>query len=271
MHQSVWRGLAKRSKDTIYTELSIDEKAFQKGHFYISVLSCPTSGNVLEVAQDRTKEACENLLNQSLTEIQKAQVKTVSLDMWPAYNSAVSKILPKASKVHDRFHLIKYLNEAVDKVRKREVKHTEELKKSRYALLKNICNLSVKQATKLEDALRENLTVAEAWGIKETFKWLFGSSDYHQAHDKYGQWVSYVNWANIPELTKVAKMFSNHIVGVCNALVEKTSNAMAERLNGKIQLIKTIGRGYRTFNNFRSAILFFNGGLDLRNHLKPQI
>ena len=62
---------------------------------------------------------------------------------------------------------------------------------------------------------------------------------------------------------KVAKMFTNHIKGVCNALVENISNAMAERLNGKIQELKTVGKGYRNFNNFRSAVLFFNGGLSL--------
>ncbi len=58
-------------------------------------------------------------------------------------------------------------------------------------------------------------------------------------------------------------MFTNHIVGVCNALVETISNAIAERLNGKIQELKTVGRGYRKFDNFRSAVLFFNGGLNL--------
>jgi len=41
---------------------------------------------------------------------------------------------------------------------------------------------------------------------------------------------------------------------------------MAERLNGKIQEIKTIGRGYATFENFRSALLFFYGGIDLYPH-----
>ncbi len=61
-------------------------------------------------------------------------------------------------------------------------------------------------------------------------------------------------------------MFTRHIIGVCNALVETLSKAMAERLNGKIQEIKTIGRGYRTFQNFRSAILFFNDGLNLYPH-----
>jgi transposase len=51
--------------------------------------------------------------------------------------------------------------------------------------------------------------------------------------------------------------------GVINALIFNFNNAMAERLNGKIQEIKTVGRGYRTFKNFRSAILFFHGGLSL--------
>tara|TARA_R110001583_G_scaffold41889_3_gene133094 strand:+ start:1126 stop:1428 length:303 start_codon:yes stop_codon:yes gene_type:complete len=53
-------------------------------------------------------------------------------------------------------------------------------------------------------------------------------------------------------------MFNNHVKGVCNALTKNFSNAMAERLNGKIQEIKTVARGYRTFNDFRSAVLFFS-------------
>ena len=61
-------------------------------------------------------------------------------------------------------------------------------------------------------------------------------------------------------------MFKAHLAGVVASLVMHFSNAMAERLNGKIQEIKTIGRGYRTFANFRSVILFFHGGLDLYPH-----
>ena len=58
-------------------------------------------------------------------------------------------------------------------------------------------------------------------------------------------------------------MFNNHLEGVCNAMVESFSNAMAERLNGKIKEVKSVGRGYRTFKNFRGAILFFHGGVNL--------
>jgi len=77
------------------------------------------------------------------------------------------------------------------------------------------------------------------------------------------KWVRDSYLKHIKEITKVVKMFKNHIPGIINALITKFSNAMAERLNGKIQEIKTVGRGYRTFKNFRSAILFFYGGLNL--------
>ncbi len=60
-------------------------------------------------------------------------------------------------------------------------------------------------------------------------------------------WGAYVLGSNIKEMIKVAKIFNNHLKGVCNEMVESFSNAMAERLNGKIQEIKTVARGYRTF------------------------
>ena len=67
----------------------------------------------------------------------------------------------------------------------------------------------------------------------------------------------------IKEVNKVIMMFLSHSKGVINALICNINNAMAERLNGKIQEVKLVGRGYRIFDNFRSAILFFHGGLDL--------
>ena len=263
MHNATERGLQRRDSKEVYKQLSIDEKSFQKGHNYVTVLSNPEKGIIIDVVKDRTLESAKSLLNNSLTSFQKSEVETISLDMWKAFNSAVDEILPKAKKVHDRFHLIKYLNEAVDNVRKREVKKNEVLKNSRYAMLKNKFNLTEKQHFKFEEVLRLNTEVSYIWRLKECFKGLFGCKDYQEAFNRYSDWKSFVNWERIPELTKVANMFSNHIKGVCNALVEDTSNAMAERLNGKIQIIKTIGRGYRKFQNFRSAILFFNGGLNL--------
>ena len=266
IHAASQRGIERRDKNTVYEQLSLDEKAFQKGHNYVTVLSDPSTGTVIDIVKDRTKKACKALLDNALSESQKSKVETISLDMWKAFNTTVDEVLPKAKKVHDRFHLIKYLNEAIDKVRRREVKKNEALVNSRYSLLKNTGNLTKNQYFKFEEVLRLNTAVSYVWRLKESFKSLFGCKDYQEALNRFSDWNSFVLWEAIPELSKVATMFSNHIQGVCNALVETASNAMAERLNGKIQIIKTIGRGYRKFDNFRSAILFFNGGLNLYPH-----
>jgi transposase len=61
---------------------------------------------------------------------------------------------------------------------------------------------------------------------------------------------------NISEVTKVLDMFKRHLERVINALTSSFSNAMAERLNGKILELKTVGKEYRRFENIRSDILF---------------
>ncbi len=69
--------------------------------------------------------------------------------------------------------------------------------------------------------------------------------------------------ADIPEITKVVEMFDRHERGVLNALYMERSNGKAERMNGSIQELQTVGRGYRDVERFRIAVLFFHGGLAL--------
>ncbi len=263
IHLSTERGLERRPKDIAFTNLSIDEKSFRKGHHYITVLSSPLSGSVIDVCEHRDKESCKALLESVISEDNRDKVDTVSMDMWKAYMGSVKEVLPNAKVVHDRFHLIKYLNEAIDKVRRREVKIHEELKNTRFVLLKNKANLTDKQHIVFEHIQAANYQVSKAWTVRENFKDIIGSSSIVEAIGMFVKWGASVLRTNIKEVIKVAKMFNKHLHGVCNALVESFSNAMAERLNGKIQEIKATGRGYRTFKNFRSAILFFHGGLNL--------
>lgn len=267
IHSSVKRGLERRPKDVAFKHLSLDEKSFRKGHQYISVLSSPLAGCVIDVVEGRDKQATKALLEQVITPDNRDFVETVSVDMWKAYLSSVEEVLPKADIVHDRFHLIKYLNDAIDKVRRREVKDHEELKNSRFVLLKNKENLTDKQHIIFEHIQAANYQVSKAWRVREDFKDIFASASIEDAFPLFIQWGASVLNTNIKELIKVAKMFNNHLKGVINALTQSYSNAMAERLNGKIQEIKTVGRGYRTFANFKSAILFFHGGLNLYPHI----
>jgi len=263
IHLSTKRGMERRPLAGLsFDHLSIDEKSFKKGHKYITVLSHPRSGCILDVEEDRTIESCKRLINKSLTIDQQQNVATISMDMWKAFMNTAKQMLPQAEIVHDRFHLVKYLNDAIDKVRRREVKQHQELENSRYALLKNPENRTEKQRIKFEAISASNYEVSKAWQARENFKDLFCSSS-TTGYALYIRWATDTMRKNIKEVTKVVKMFDSHINGVVNALVTTFNNAMAERLNGKIQELKTVGKGYRTFANFRSAILFFNGGLNL--------
>ena len=264
IHLSTERGLSRRDLSKMdFSRLSLDEKSFKKGHEYVSVLSHPRSGFIIDVEEGRTKQSVTKLFNKSMTKQQQESVKTISLDMWKAYISTSKAELPNASIVHDRFHLVKYLNTAIDKVRRREVKDNNELRNSRYALLKNQENLTEKQRVKFDAITQANYEVSKAWQVKENFKNLFDKeTNYINGFYLLIKWIRDSISKQIKEVTKVVTMFKNHLPGVVNALIAKYNNAMAERLNGKIQEIKSIGKGYRTFKNFRSAILFFNGGLD---------
>lgn len=104
-----------------FAYLSIDEKFFKEGHKYITVLSHPRSGCILDVEEGRTIESCKSLLNKSLTTEQQQNVATIRMDMWKAFINMTKQMLPQAEIVHDRFYLIKSLNDAIDKVRRREV------------------------------------------------------------------------------------------------------------------------------------------------------
>jgi transposase len=264
MHNATIRGLEQRkTEENEIEEVSIDEKSFQKGHIYATVLSDPKGGRVLDVEKHRTIEACVKLIKKALTAKQLKNVKKISMDMWKSFINVAKEKLPEAKVVHDKFHLIKYLNEAIDKVRKREVKTHEELKNSRYAMIKNEENLTEKQRIKFAEIREANFEVSRAWQARENFKEVFKNASLEESEAIFQEWYKSVKATGIKEVIKVAEMFSSHLQGVLNAMTSTFSNAMAERLNGKIQLLKAIGRGYRKFDNFRSAILFFYGKLNL--------
>lgn len=172
MQRAVSRGLARRE----YWQpkrIGVDETSFKRRHEYVTVVSDKESGHVLHVADDRTKESLSGYY-ESLTDEQKAGIESVAMDMWRAYITATLEHIPEAEKkiAFDKFHVAKYLGEAVDKVRKQEHKllrtqGREDLTGTKHTWLKNPENMSHRQWNAFT-ALREStLKTARAWAIKE--------------------------------------------------------------------------------------------------------
>jgi transposase len=250
------------------TRVGIDEKSFQSGHQYVTVLSNLEQRCVLDVVKDRTEEATETLVNTALSEEQRKNIKAVCMDMWKPFMNTSEKCLPQADVVHDRFHVMKYLNDAVDTTRRKESKSMAKendpvLKGSKYLFLKNPDNLTDAQRTRFQQLQALNLSTSDAWRMKENFKGFFDSTTLDEAKNFINEWSNDVHISAIPPMKKVAAIFQRHLKGLLNYIKHRITNSVAEGLNALIQEIKFVARGFRRFDNFRVAILFFLGKLDL--------
>src|SRR5215470_6213691 len=120
MERAVERGLARRKAEPI-PYLGVDEKAFRKGHNYLTLVNDLDGSRVLYVAEDRQQSSLDGFWG-TLTEEQKQGIQAVAMDMWDPYVDSVREHLPEAEKkiVFDKFHIAKHLGEAVDQVRRQE-------------------------------------------------------------------------------------------------------------------------------------------------------
>ena len=91
--------------------------------------------------------------------------------------------------------------------------------------------------------------------------WEFQSETWALKHFK--RWYFRATHSRLKPFIKLAKMLKNHLANILTFLCIPITNAAAEGLNSKIQLIKYRARGYRNADRFERAIFFHLGGLDL--------
>lgn len=268
MQRAVARGLLRREA-VFPTQIGVDETAFRKRHDYVTIVSDQQEGNVLHVGSDRRKETLKAWY-ESLTEEQRESIQSVSMDMWPAYINATLENLPEAEEkiAFDKFHVAKYLGEAVDKVRRQEHKALmaegyEDLKGSKHDWLYNPENMTRKQKIRFKSLRDSTLKTARAWAIKELAMSLWHYVSKTWARKGWEQWLSWAVRSRLEPIKDVARTIKEHLWGILNAVVLKVSNGPAEGLNSRIKMIKVRSRGFRNKERFANAIYFHLGGLNL--------
>ncbi len=267
--KAVGRGLSRRKEGDL-RYLGVDEKSFLKGHRYATVVSDLENPRVLDVAQDRKEESLTSLFER-LPEQQRKDIAAVAVDMWEPYRNAIESMLPDADIVHDKFHIAKHLGEAVDAVRKAEHKAllkegTEDLKGTKFLWLKRPERWSDEEKEQFEALKAKGLKVGRAWALKEMFSELWGYSYEKSARKFFKKWYWWATHARLTAMAEVAKLLKRHLDNILTYLKYRITNAVAEGLNSKIQQVKSAARGFRNFENFRIAILFFCGKLDMYPH-----
>jgi len=266
MQRAVARGLERRSIEEV-RRVGMDEKSFGKGHSYVSVMTDLEESRVLEVVEDRTQEAADKLWK-SLPETQRKEVRAVAMDMWKPFMASAKEHVPEAEIVHDRFHVSKHLNEAVDQVRRAENKALRAMGDDRLVGSKQLWlyapkNLSREKKKALDALKNESLKTGRAWALKESFRHFWNYTYASSAEVFFHGWYGWAARSQLTPIRKKAKMLKRHLPNLLSYFRERITNAISEGFNSRIQSIKSSARGFRDFENYRTRILFYCGKLDL--------
>ena len=270
MERAVLRGMVRREKeDCEIAYVGIDEKSFLKGHQYASLATDIKKGRVLDVEEGRKKENAITLLNRAISEKQRATVKAGSMDMWEPFMKAWQEVVGyDAPIVHDKFHVAGYIGKAVDKVRKGEHKTLladghNTLTKTKYLWLKNPDNWNEEEKKQFENLIEDGLKVGRAWALKEAFRKFWEYRREWSALRFFKWWYFRATHSRLKPIIEAAKTLKRHIEGLLSYSAHQITNAATEGLNSKIQNIKASARGFRNFANYRVAILFHCGKLNM--------
>ncbi len=262
-------GLAHRSLDEA-TAIGIDEVQVQKGHNYVTLVYQLNGDRkrLLYVGEGRRKKV---LLYFFFKAGKKwcAKVEFACTDMWKGYLTVVKKKLPNALNVLDRFHIVKKINDAVDSVRRAEVrellKNNQEdvLTNTKYCFLKNPENLTDKQNLKLKDVLQYKLKSVRAYQLKESFQLFWNYDSPYWAKWYLRKWCARAMRSKLEPIKKFVRTVRNHEELILNYFKAKKqySSGAVEGLNRRVNLITRRAYGYKSLEVLETALYHTMGYL----------
>lgn len=248
------------------SKIGVDETSKSKGHDYVSLF--------VDLDEKKTIFVGEGKGSETITEFKKdfvahggkpEDVTDASIDMSPAFIKGVEKEFPQAEITFDKFHIMKIINNAVDEVRKAEVKEQEILRGQKYLFLKNRANLTETQKKSLsaiESMSRLNLKTVRAYHIRENFQGIYKEKTQEDFEKSLKKWYFWATHSRIEAIKEAAKTIKRHWSGVLRWYDSKVSNGILEGLNSLVQAAKAKARGYRTFKNLKTIIYMLTGKLD---------
>lgn len=258
--------VARREQDySRICRVGIDETSSKRGHNYITVFVDMDKSKVLFATPG--KDAATLTAFKEDLEIHGGaaeNIKHACCDMSPAFIRGIEDSYENATITFDKFHIMKVVNEALDEVRRMEQKTRPELKKTRFAWLKNPQNLTVKQQVIIEDLKvpKLNLKTAKAYQIKLTFQELY-EQPREQAEDFLNRWYFWATHSRLQPMIAAARTIKRHWNGVLHWFQSGITNGVLEGINSLIQAAKSKARGYRSTRNLITIVYLVAGKLDL--------
>lgn len=241
--------------------LSLDEfKGNSGGQKYNSIIVDPKNRQVLDILPDRYESHLIKYFSQFSN---KTDVKCFVCDMNPHFRQVAAICFPQATIVADRYHVIRQVYWAMERVRKNEQnklpdRHRKYFKKSRFLLMKSLEDLSDDEMDRLALMFEIAPRLADAYRIKNEFLTDIRSKSSSAGRQRLADWLLSVEVMDLPEFSDCTRAYRNWFHEILNSMDVPWSNGYIEGCNNKTKVLKRVCFGMRNFNNFRKRILFCN-------------
>jgi transposase len=238
------------------THIGVDELSYRRHHEYVTVIVDHTTGDIVWAHPGKNAETLNKFFADLRPERTK-RIEAVTLDLSAAYIKSVSENAPQAQLVFDRFHVQRLAHDALDQVRRAQVRNAADtsdakvIKKTRFALQKNPWNLNDIEREKLALVQAKNKPLYRAYLLKETLAAIFDRRQVNVARDKLDEWTAWAARSKLKPFVRVARTIRAHVDGILAYVATGLSNARSEGTNGKV---RTITRRSYGFHNPHSLI-----------------
>lgn len=243
-------------------KLGVDETSTRRGQNYVSVGVDLDARRVVAVVEGKGKESVAEIAQELTRRGAKVDaISDISIDLSPAFIAGSAEQFVNAKITFDRFHVVKLLNEAMDKLRRQEYAEHQALKGHKYTFLRNPKKLSEDKRSALDNMVQSYPTLGQGYRLKTLFDDLWQQPDAVAARAFAINWCEQAEQAKIGPFVAFANTVRRHLSGIANFADSRISNGILEGINCKIQLAKRRARGYRKTENFINMIHFLCGKL----------
>ena len=253
--------LFNKKPTTLPEVISLDEfKGNSGGQKYNSIVADPKNRRVLDILPNRYERDLVQYFSQFPN---KNDVKYFVCDMNPHFREVAKTCFPNAKIVTDRYHVVRQVYWAMERVRKNEQDKLSDrfrkyFKRSRYLLCKPPEMLTDDEMNRLSLMFEIAPRLADAYRLKNEFLAVIHMKSSAGGKYKLADWLLAVEVMDIPEFYSCTNAYRNWFHEILNSMDVPWSNGFIEGCNNKTKVLKRVCFGMRNFSNFRKRILFCN-------------
>ena len=256
--------------------IGIDELSYRRHHKYVTVVVDHERGEIVWASEGKSAATLKRFFG-DLGPERCSELEAVTIDLSAAYIKAVTEASPNARLIFDRFHVQRLAHDALDEVRREEVREAvgedkRALKRTRWALQKNPWNLVDFERGKLADLQKINGPIYRAYLLKEALLAVFDRRQINVARRMLEEWIHWARRSRLPAFVKLARTIAKHKQGILAYVQTRASNGRVEGLNGKARTITRRSYGFHSARALIAMLFLCCSGISVSPfHARPKV